>query len=68
MRLEPTPPPASLREPLLTCQEAAKLLAVKPAWIYAAARSGKLTCVRIGRNVRLLRSDLEQFVAEQRGR
>jgi len=40
----------------------------KPAWIYAAARSGKLTCVRIGRNVRLLRSDLEQFVAQQRGR
>lgn len=66
MRLEPTPPPASLREPLLTCQEAAKLLAVKPAWIYAAARSGKLTCVLIATSVSC--SDLEQFVAEQRGR
>jgi excisionase family DNA binding protein len=61
-----SPPPASLAEPLLTCHEAAELLAVKPAWIYAAARSGKLTCVRVGRNVRLLRSDLEQFVAQQR--
>jgi excisionase family DNA binding protein len=57
---------ASLDEPLLTCHEAANLLAVKPAWIYAAARSGKLTCVRVGRNVRLLRSDLERFVAQHR--
>jgi excisionase family DNA binding protein len=60
------PPHASLNEPLLTCQQAAALLAVKPAWIYAATRSGKLTCVRVGRNVRLLRSDLEHFVAQQR--
>jgi len=37
------PPHASLNEPLLTCQQAAALLAVKPAWIYAATRSGKLT-------------------------
>jgi hypothetical protein len=29
---------ASLTEPLLTCQQAAQLLAVKPGWIYAAAR------------------------------
>ena len=60
------PPPASLAEPPLTGHEAAELLAVTPAWIYAAARSGKLTCVRVGRTVRLLRSDLEQFVAQQR--
>ena len=52
----------------MTCHEAAHLLAVKRAWIYAAARSGMLTCVHVGRNVRLLRSDLEQFVAEQRSR
>ncbi len=62
------PPSASLAEPLLTCQEAAHLLSVKPAWIYAAARSGKRTCVRVGPNVRLLRSDLEDFVAQQRSK
>ena len=66
MRPDSPPPRNSLNEPLLTCQEAARLLAVKPAWIYAAARSGQLTCVRVGRNVRLLRSDLEDFVAERR--
>jgi excisionase family DNA binding protein len=62
----PSKSAASLSEPLLTCQEAAVLLSVKPAWIYAAARSGRLTCVRVGRNVRLLRSDLEHFVSQQR--
>jgi excisionase family DNA binding protein len=62
----PSKSAASLAEPLLTCQEAAALLSVKPAWIYAAARSGRLTCVRVGRNVRLLRSDLEHFVSQQR--
>src|SRR3954471_22715096 len=62
----PSPAAASLAEPLLTCQEAAELLSVKPARIYAAGRSGRLTCVLVGRNVRLLRSDLEHFVAQQR--
>ena len=62
----PSPATASLAEPLLTCQEAAEPLSVKPARIYAAARSGRLTCVLVGRNVRLLRSDLEHFVAQQR--
>jgi excisionase family DNA binding protein len=66
VRPESPPPRASLNEPLLTCHEAAQLLAVKPGWIYAAARSGQLTCVRVGRNIRLLRSDLEDFVAERR--
>src|SRR5215203_4148054 len=66
MSLGARPRAALLNEPLLTCQEAARLLAVKPAWIYAAARSGRLTCVRVGRNVRLLRSGLERFVTEQR--
>src|SRR5215207_638434 len=65
MSLDATPRAALLNEPLLTCQAAARVLAVKPAWIHAAARSGRLTCVRVGRNVRLLRSDLERFVTEQ---
>jgi excisionase family DNA binding protein len=58
--------PPSLAEPLLTCQQAAKLLAVKTAWVYQAARTGRLPCIRVGRNVRLLRSDLEHFVGQQR--
>jgi excisionase family DNA binding protein len=55
-----------LAEPLLTCHQAAELLAVKPAWVYDAIRSRRLTCVRVGRHIRLLRSDLERFVAQHR--
>jgi excisionase family DNA binding protein len=55
-----------LREPLLTASEAAAMLAVRPSWIADAARSGHLPCVRIGKHVRFLRSDLERWVGEQR--
>ena len=59
-------PPSSLDEPLLTPAEAAALLAVRRSWVYDAARNGHLPCVRVGRHVRFLRSDLEQWVSERR--
>lgn len=57
---------ARLEEPLLTPADAARLLVVKTSWIYEAVRDGRLPCVRIGRHIRFLRSDLEQFVDKQR--
>ena len=57
-----------LREPLLTADEAASMLSVRRSWIADAARSGHLPCVRIGKHVRFLRSDLERWVGEQRAR
>jgi excisionase family DNA binding protein len=57
---------ASLDEPLLTPAQAAKLLAVRTSWVYDAARTGQLPCVRVGRHVRFLRSDLERWVSSQR--
>jgi excisionase family DNA binding protein len=62
----PSPPPA-LSEPLLTPHEAAALLAVRVSRIYDAVRGGRLPCVRVGRHVRFLRSDLERWIADQRG-
>ena len=56
-----------LDEPLLTPREAAALLAVPVSWIYAAAREHRLPCVRLGRHVRFVRTQLEQFVLEQGG-
>jgi excisionase family DNA binding protein len=56
----------SLQEPLLTPEQAAALLSVRRSWVYDAARSGHLPCVRVGRHVRFLRSDLEGWVASQR--
>jgi excisionase family DNA binding protein len=54
---------AALDEPLLGAAQAARLLSVRPAWIYAAVREGRLPHVRLGRQVRFLRADLEAFVA-----
>jgi excisionase family DNA binding protein len=59
---------ASLGEPLLRASDAAELLAVRPSWVYEAVRDGRLPCVRIGRHVRFLRRDLEEWVSEQRDR
>ncbi len=65
--LDPGPPEPTLNEPLLTPQEAAALLAVRVSWIYDGVRAGRLPCVRVGRHVRFLRSDLERWIADQRG-
>jgi excisionase family DNA binding protein len=46
---------------------AAVLLSVRQSGVYEAVRSGRLPCVRVGRHVRFLRSDLERWVDEQHG-
>lgn len=57
---------ADLEEPLLKPDAAAALLSVRTSWVYEAVRDGRLPCVRIGRHLRFLRSDLEDWVAGQR--
>ncbi len=65
LRLAVDRPAVSLSEPLLTAADAAELLSVRTSWIYEAVRSGNLPCVRVGKHVRFLRSDLERWVAER---
>ena len=67
LRLDVSRPSVSLAEPLLTAAVAAELLSVRTSWVYDATRSGELPCVRLGKHLRFLRSDLERWVAEQRG-
>ncbi len=67
LELDQGPPHPKLNEPLLTPNEAAALLAVRVSWIYDAVRAGRLPCVRVGRHVRFLRTDLERWIADQRG-
>lgn len=55
-----------LSEPLLRPDDAAKLLSVKPSWIYEATRTGRLPHLKIGRHLRYLRTDLEDWVKDQR--
>jgi len=52
----------SLAEPLLTAAEAAELLSVRPSWIYEAARSGQLPCLKVGRHIRFTRPLLEAWL------
>ncbi len=66
LRLSIHAKPVSLGEPLLNAADAAALLSVRPSWIYEAVRDGRLPCVRVGRHVRFLRSDLEDWVRVQR--
>jgi hypothetical protein len=60
--------PIDLHEPLLPAAHAAKLSSVRPSWVADAAPSGHLPCVRIGKHVGFLRSDLERWAGEQRAR
>ena len=62
----PSPPRAPLSEPLLDATAAARLLGVRTSWIYEAVRDGRLPHVKIGRHIRFLRSDLEEWVLSRR--
>lgn len=52
--------------PLLTVDELANLLAVKPGWVYAAAREGQLPYVRVGKHLRFIRDDIEHWILKHR--
>ncbi len=56
----------ALAEPLLDASAAARLLSVRPSWIYEAVRDGRLPHLKIGRHIRFLRSDLEDWVLTRR--
>jgi excisionase family DNA binding protein len=55
-----------LSEPLLRPEQAAELLSVKVSWIYEASRAGRLPFLRVGKHLRFTRSDLEQWLTQQR--
>lgn len=59
-------PDESAQAPLLRPDEAARLLAVKPSWVYDAVRHHRIPCVRIGRHIRFTRAMLNEWIAEQR--
>ena len=52
---------------LWNVKQAAAYLGVRPAWVYEAVRTKRLTHYRLGeRHVRFLREDLDAFIREQR--
>ena len=50
---------------LLTVQEAAAVLRVKPRWVYKMVRSGKLPAVRLSRQVRIDEQLLQRWLLER---
>ncbi len=56
------PQTARLDGPLLTPADVATLLSVKTSWVYEAARTGNLPCLRIGRHVRFTRQMVEEWL------
>ena len=65
---EPTSTPVAestlVDGPLLCPHEAARLLSVKPSWVYEAVRAQRIPCRRVGRHIRFTRAMLEQWLAE----
>lgn len=60
--------PVELQSSLLRAEEAAKLLNISRSKVFALMASGQLPgVVRIGRSVRVSRTVLERWIAEQAG-
>lgn len=55
-----------LREPLLDAEQAGILLGIPKASVYEYVRSGELPHIKIGRHVRIIKSDLERTLIERR--
>ena len=56
----------SLADPLLRPEDIARLLSVKPSWVYEKVRAGELPCVHVGRHLRFTRAMVERWLADQR--
>lgn len=62
-----TPTLSIITEPLLTAGEIGALLGgIPPKTVLQYARDGRLPCVRIGKHVRFVRSDVDQAIAALR--
>ena len=57
----------TLDEPLLTASQVSELLGgIPPKTILQYARDGRLPCLRIGKHVRFIRSEIDRELAAQR--
>jgi excisionase family DNA binding protein len=62
-----TPTLSIIEEPLLTAGQIGQLLGgIPPKTVLQYARDGRLPCVRIGKHVRFVRSDVDRALAALR--
>lgn len=58
-------PSAQLGEPLLTVGEVASVMRVSNMTVYRLIKSGQLRAIRVGKNYRLRRRDIEQYLSQR---
>ncbi len=52
-------------EPLLTVGEVANMMRVSNMTVYRLIKSGQLAAIRVGKNYRMRRSDVERYLTER---
>lgn len=52
-------------EPLLTVGEVAQLMRVSNMTVYRLIKSGQLSAVRVGKNYRIRRPDVDRYLTER---
>ena len=52
-------------DPLLTVGEVATLMRVSNLTVYRMIKSGQLGAIRVGKNYRIRRSDVERYLSER---
>ncbi len=58
-------PERMLGEPLLTVGEVATMMRVSNMTVYRLIKSGQLGAIRVGKNYRLRRRDIEDYLAQR---
>jgi excisionase family DNA binding protein len=52
-------------EPLLTVAEVANMMRVSNMTIYRLIKSGQLSAIRVGKNYRIRRTDVDRYLTER---
>lgn len=52
-------------EPLLTVGEVATLMRVSNMTVYRLIKAGQLSAIRVGKNYRIRRADVERYLSER---
>jgi excisionase family DNA binding protein len=55
----------SFGEPLLTVGEVANIMRVSNMTVYRLIKSGQLSAIRVGKNYRIRRTDVEKYLDER---
>ncbi len=55
----------SFGEPLLTVAEVANIMRVSNMTVYRLIKSGQLSAIRVGKNYRIRRGDIDRYLTER---